>query len=274
MDKERFLFLLRNFESLTTDEASELVSLKEESPYSQIIHSLAARAAQDNRLGTFETQLNLSAVYSTDRALLKSLMSTPRTARKAEPSSFAAEAVIAPVVDKKDTTQTEFRLSGDELLKEVMNDLSKLREAKHKFELKIEEFESKPAASPEVPPRKRGRPPKEIKNSTSDSHIEEIKTTKKKTPPETTKQQEQTEIINRFINAQPSIPKAKPTPVDPPDLTEKSLPHGENAVSETLVEVLLKQGKKDKAIEVLKKLIWKFPQKKAYFAAQIEELKK
>jgi len=45
-------------------------------------------------------------------------------------------------------------------------------------------------------------------------------------------------------------------------------------VSETLVDILIQQGKKDKAIEVLKKLIWKFPQKKTYFAAQIEELKK
>jgi hypothetical protein len=36
---------------------------------------------------------------------------------------------------------------------------------------------------------------------------------------------------------------------------------------------LLSQGKKDKAVEVLRKLIWKFPQKKSYFAAQIEELK-
>ena len=41
-----------------------------------------------------------------------------------------------------------------------------------------------------------------------------------------------------------------------------------------LYSEIIKQGKKDKAIEVLKKLIWKFPQKKAYFAAQIEDLKK
>jgi hypothetical protein len=41
-----------------------------------------------------------------------------------------------------------------------------------------------------------------------------------------------------------------------------------------LVELLLKQGKKEKAVEMLKKLIWKFPQKKAYFAARIQELKK
>ena len=56
--------------------------------------------------------------------------------------------------------------------------------------------------------------------------------------------------------------------------TIKSGEFGDNIVSETLVEILIRQGKKDKAIEVLKKLIWKYPQKKAYFASQIEELKK
>ena len=50
--------------------------------------------------------------------------------------------------------------------------------------------------------------------------------------------------------------------------------YGGRFVSETLVEILVKQGKKDRAIEVLKKLIWKYPQKKAYFASQIEDLKK
>ena len=67
---------------------------------------------------------------------------------------------------------------------------------------------------------------------------------------------------------------AKETPTAKEDLIEENLTYGENIVSETLVHILLKQGKKEKAIEVLKKLIWKFPQKKAYFAAQIEDLKK
>jgi hypothetical protein len=58
------------------------------------------------------------------------------------------------------------------------------------------------------------------------------------------------------------------------DLSEKSLIYNENIISETLALILIKQGKKEKAIEVLKKLIWKFPQKKTYFAAQIEDLKK
>ena len=59
------------------------------------------------------------------------------------------------------------------------------------------------------------------------------------------------------------------------DLAEvKSGEFADNIISETLAEILIRQGKKEKAIEVYRKLIWKFPQKKVYFAAQIEELKK
>ena len=86
------------------------------------------------------------------------------------------------------------------------------------------------------------------------------------------------EIIDQFIKSQPSISKnklaASIASESKEDLIEKNLTYGENIVSETLVQILLKQGKKEKAMEVLKKLIWKFPQKKAYFAAQIEDLKK
>ncbi len=107
--------------------------------------------------------------------------------------------------------------------------------------------------------------------------IEEIKISKKEIEPEGEKQKAQIHIIDQFIKIQPSISNAKERaqPAAPGDLsTIKSGEFGENIVSETLVELLIKQGKKDKAIEVLKKLIWKFPQKKTFFAAQIEDLKK
>lgn len=107
--------------------------------------------------------------------------------------------------------------------------------------------------------------------------LNDIEHSKKKLGPETGKQQEQLEIIDQFISAQPRIPnmKEKSGHVSTTDLTSiKTGEFGEHLVSETLVEILVNQGKKERAIEVLKKLIWKFPQKKAYFAAQIEELRK
>ncbi len=115
------------------------------------------------------------------------------------------------------------------------------------------------------------------KENPAEKLIEEIKTSKKEIEPEGEKLKEQIEIIDHFIKIQPSISNVKERAQQIPagDLsTIKSGEFGENIVSETLVELLIKQGKKDKAIEVLKKLIWKFPQKKAFFAAQIEDLKK
>lgn len=43
--------------------------------------------------------------------------------------------------------------------------------------------------------------------------------------------------------------------------------------SVVLAGIMVKQGKLEKAIDIYHKLIWKFPQKKSYFAAQIEILK-
>ena len=108
-----------------------------------------------------------------------------------------------------------------------------------------------------------------------DELIAEIQKSKQEIVTESDSQKQQIEIINQFIRVQPSISNARDRAPSAIDLTPvKSGQFGDNIVSETLVEILVKQGKKDKAIEVLKKLIWKYPQKKAYFASQIEDLKK
>jgi hypothetical protein len=57
------------------------------------------------------------------------------------------------------------------------------------------------------------------------------------------------------------------------DLSEKSTLTRNYLLTENFAAIMLKQGKIDKAIEIYRKLIWKFPQKKAYFAARIKALK-
>lgn len=101
---------------------------------------------------------------------------------------------------------------------------------------------------------------------------------KKENKQTNTKVREQIELIDEFIKKQPSLKitkgKAKEKEKDQEDLSKPSANFGEDLISENLAEILVGQGKKDKAIDIYKKLIWKFPQKKAYFATQIEELKK
>jgi tetratricopeptide (TPR) repeat protein len=88
----------------------------------------------------------------------------------------------------------------------------------------------------------------------------------------------QQELISRFIEISPSIKaKANKPPIisaDQEDLSVPSTSFQDNLISENLADIMVSQGKDDKAIDIYKKLIWKFPQKKAYFASRIEELTK
>lgn len=281
VEKERFHQLITNFTALSQEEAQVVIDLQRDFPYSQVLHGLAARAAQDNNLNDKEHYLHLSAIYSTDRAVLKSVMTAlqqPRVVvqipilKTEEP--IKAEQPVTLVEELPDThldeavIQTQANLSGDELYNEVMHDIELLREKKAKFEQLVSNLENGLPIATESKSKK-------AKVDPDEGLLKEIKSQKKKIKPEGEKQKEQIEIIDQFIKTQPSMPKAKAMEGQPKsDLSEPSVTYSDNIVSETLVEILLKQGKKEKAVEVLKKLIWKFPQKKAYFAARIEELKK
>lgn len=290
MEKEKFHQLLTNYTALSQEEAQVVLGLQRNFPYSQVLHGLAARAAQDNNLNDKEHHLHLSAIYSTDRAVLKSIMTAlqqPRvTAVITQPEKISVDtpstlvetpAVENPVVASVKETSVDsnvlnepVNLSGDALNEEVMHDIEILRERKAQFEKMVSNLEKGIPVSAEVPKSKKTK-----LADPDDGLLNEIKSQKKRIKPEGEKQKEQIEIIDQFIKVQPSMPKLKATESQTKsDLSEPSVAYSDNIVSETLVEILLKQGKKDKAIEVLKKLIWKFPQKKAYFAARIEELKK
>ena len=286
MEKENFQTLINNYTSLTRDEASELILLQDDFPYSQVIHNLCSRAAQDHMLNSREQFLHLSAIYTTERAVLKMIMTAAREDRKplnkiAPTLEIVEIRIIEKKADKpagKEISRTveknETTLSGDALINDLFLEMDKLKVAKQKFDVSVQEFDKVNASFLESETKKKASKISESPGPV-DSLIEEIKT-KKKVKSNGPKQKEQIEIIENFIKTQPTISKNKLSspPADSSDLAEKSLLFGDNIVSETLVEILLKQGKKDKAIEVLKKLIWKFPQKKAYFAAQIEDLKK
>jgi hypothetical protein len=87
----------------------------------------------------------------------------------------------------------------------------------------------------------------------------------------------QNQIIERFIEEQPSIGSLKKEAARSKeetnrDLAENSTKFNDDLISENLAIIMLKQGKKDRAVDIYKKLIWKLPQKKAYFAARIEEI--
>ena len=92
------------------------------------------------------------------------------------------------------------------------------------------------------------------------------------------KRKAQMAIIDAFIESTPEfkyyeVPRGGKE-VQQEDLSKPSTELKEEFVSETLAIIFSKQGKKARAIHIYKKLILKFPEKKAYFASRIEALKK
>ncbi|MCK6617997.1 MAG: hypothetical protein L6Q51_10160 [Cyclobacteriaceae bacterium] len=294
--KDELIHVIERFPASTPDEAIQLLTLRNQYPFSQLLQALAARLSSEHGLQGHSMLLQEAAIHCTDRSVLKEIM----TLKKSQIEVQVAE----------DTTETVPQETFHDFADEVVEDLEKLKHAKETFEALFGgDSTAKPPVIREVKPEKGKREPLKSKkqrivelakelsagNTTEepvaekraikktgkkappiDPLIESIKTSRKKIKPENEKAKEQLEIIDQFIKSKPVISPTPATSEDQPDMSEsiRSGEFSDHIVSETLVEILLKQGKKDKAIEVLKKLIWKFPQKKTYFAARIDDLKK
>lgn len=366
MNKDHFIKVLHHYSESSTQEAEDVLLLKKDYPYSQVLHTLSARVSKDHGFNTQQLELQLAAIYAADRTVLKEIMTFELD--EDDEKTPGIQPVETPVQRNFIPTASS---RNDDLATEVIHDLERLHELKHNFEMMFVEVPSITTASNDTPPsvapvapdnvvtneepkavvyeepkavvhqapvqttreisllrkehvqpqkesnedqqskdhtksrkeriielakarnpvteqpaapasppgvetpRIKARPPRKRKEE-GEALLDEIANTKAEIVPENEKQKEQIDMIDQFIKSQPSFANAKEKPPQPvSDLTSiKTGEFADSIVSETLVEILIKQGKKDKAVEVLKKLIWKFPQKKAYFAAQIEELKK
>jgi tetratricopeptide (TPR) repeat protein len=262
-------------------------------PYSQVLHTLIAKHHHELKSSDAKATIQRAAIYATDRVVLKKIIesSTQTEAKKSKPvTPEAITATESPVVYAQPAT-FKSELTGvsdiDQLRKDLYLHLAELQESKKPFE-SDQSTSTKKKSKKEV---------SKINNTTSTTT--DVKKSKEKasikkknkivvSPTNTTNkkektgksllsQREQVDLIEKFIQSPPKITKGKikSSPnEDQEDLSIKSSKIEEDFASENLAQILIKQGNKEKAIDIYKKLIWKFPQKKAYFATQIEGLKK
>ena len=290
MNKQRFIKILNNYHNIPEEEIPKLQQLIQDYPFSQIIYCLIAKATHDAGLDDAPQKINQAALYTTDRKVLKNLM-----ASKGEPAQPVADTPEQPTTLAKPSesfTTTIPSGEADDLRDEVMRNLALLMESKKPYTSTKEEVapsvEEAPVQEP-VRSTQNGEPAEKRQQEEEklptvadilgqkDTRSASNAKLPKPEPFSINRQREQIDIIDRFISADPSIrAKVKPgkTPSKPQvDLSESSGAFGEDLVSETLAKILVQQGKTNKAIDIYKKLIWKYPQKKAYFASLIEALK-
>jgi hypothetical protein len=84
---------------------------------------------------------------------------------------------------------------------------------------------------------------------------------------------ENLEIINKFIESEPRIEPGKTKFYSPANMAKNSLVEHADTVSETLAKIYADQGNIQKAIQSYQSLSLIYPEKRVYFAAQIEKLK-
>ena len=86
----------------------------------------------------------------------------------------------------------------------------------------------------------------------------------------------QSELIEKFIRNEPQMDKQKlvsdENSPSQEDLASKNIKNSDQFYTETLAKLMVKQKKYKKAIEIYEKLGLKFPEKRAYFASQIEKV--
>ncbi|HXB11368.1 MAG TPA: hypothetical protein VNZ45_05235 [Bacteroidia bacterium] len=185
--------------------------------------------------------------------------------------------VVLPAVEKKPIEKVEKASPVSEtfLEKEILSAVS------------IAQIEKQVA---EIPPvieeeKKVSTEPKEIKKHevlASEEHNftdwlkllpgVDIKTEKGKTEPKEGPKKA-TDIIARFLTNQPRISKPKAEFFSPHKAAKLSIAEDDDIVSETLAKIYVQQGSLHKALKAYETLLLQNPEKKAYFAGRIKEIR-
>ncbi len=145
--------------------------------------------------------------------------------------------------------------SNQELIDELERDLQEIRKKKQLIAKMLEQQEAKQAPKKTTPAKKAA-------------------SAKKKA---TTPGKSQSELIEKFIRNEPQMGKQKPVLDESnhqnEDLSARFTKEQDDFYTETMAKLMVTQKKYRKAIQVYEKLGLKFPEKRAYFASQIEQVK-
>jgi len=260
MNKSVFSDLISSPENLNQIHAGEIVEVLDEFPYCQIAHLLMAKKLKQDDSMLFEKQLNLSAAYAPSRKILHDLIEG-----SAIISSDQNDILFDTSIKEEKKLETEIIESEVEVKSSDDQQLQDLIQSETQTAYDLSQIP--PLELPKDEESKRKINENE-KHHFSD-WIRYIDGQKLKN------EKDADELIDKFIAEDPRIGEIKPEQPSHENLAKKSLKEVDyDLVTETLAKIHIDQGNKLLAIEIYERLMLKYPEKRPYFAAQINFIKK
>ena len=282
MNRNDFFAMVENKEPIKKSTLGEIYELVEMFPYFQSAQLLLLKGLNDNEDVRFNKQLRRSALHIANREILYYYLN-PRLNRKlkndigvlsgndftiqeveqqkelrdtVDNNNTEIHSILNPAISKNDDNANVILLMDDQV--EIMDDRSFYMDTGEVITDKGELLEL------DADLEELSASESDVDNISSTNNIEESEL----------RRQQQSELIDKFIIADPRIERAKEE--NHYSIADLSAPHLEEKgglVTETLARIYINQEYYSKAIAIYEKLCLKYPEKSSYFATQIEKIK-
>jgi tetratricopeptide (TPR) repeat protein len=270
MDQQLFNLLFKSTTPATAEVLAQIQALAEKHPYSSFIYIQLAKKSKQVLGDDAEQIIAKAAIRARSRAWLKTALETPATPLESMkiPDFFPISEVEAQTA-KREAQEFVPRQITKTDKPEVLNEIAKV--------------EPKPIGEPEhinvehhnTAESKKGfvfrlveQPLAKAKRSTAKNTAEPQTKTKKSVKAPAKKDDNKPSPANKEVKA----PPAEPTLFE--DMSAESTKLKRTPVTENMAYIYMKQKNYDKAIQIYKKLMLKFPEKRDYFAALIQGIEK
>ncbi|WP_157608508.1 hypothetical protein [Roseivirga seohaensis] len=275
MNRERFNQLLGNLHQVTNEDIKSLNDLRKKYPFFQTPYVIVAKALKDRDHPKTDAFIKKAAIYSPNRAHLKKIIlgeisfEAPQenTIQKKQVKAIETPETAKEIVTPKAETETE-TVTKEAISKTDKNEQQEEPLATQTLDQKNPEINQLEKDLLEIKERK-------LRLAKMFEGQENTKKIKPQTTPQSNKSQ--VELIEKFIQNEPRFENKKgineENEYTQEDLAAKHMKSKDEFVTETLAKLLLKQKKYTRAIDIYKKLSLKFPEKRTYFASQIQKIK-
>ncbi|MBN1651161.1 MAG: hypothetical protein JW857_07525 [Bacteroidales bacterium] len=290
MNTEKLLNYIKYPNTLNENSLDEIQRLVQLFPYAQNMQFLYLFNLSNNQDIRFSEQLQKTATYASDRGQLKKQLEALKEpiSRAVNEQEWPPETTLEKPIETKpeqSTFEPDQETPGAESIEvkstETEIDLPLIPSSSAHEKLVYNKVSEAEPFEDLVGERNKIRSKAELLQRVKD-RLHEIEETqgesKEKDRQESEKEaplQSKLDLINRFIQVEPSISRPEKTAFFDPDVAaQESVFEDGSFVTETLAKIYCDQGNYKKAIEIYQILSLNNPEKSSYFAAQIQELEK